>query len=201
MGGSGGSGSDSEPCLLLLLARSDVVLRVRIMTAVRSWCKLSVVIHLLMSSSSQQKPIPIMEGRTRTHSHSHTLTKPKQVKSYARRYAFSAADAEATQERLSRLERLMKTASAAGFGGGRITTSEQLLAAAEEAGAKLAAYYEMEGERGGANYEHGGGVSKTLKKLELTSGCAGGGAALPGGGGFAAFIPPAPAPHVSMHTI
>eukprot|EP00198_Chlamydomonas_reinhardtii_P003113 XP_001692449.1 predicted protein [Chlamydomonas reinhardtii] len=71
------------------------------------------------------------------------------VKSYARRYAFSAADAEATQERLSRLERLMKTASAAGFGGGRITTSEQLLAAAEEAGAKLAAYYEMEGQREG----------------------------------------------------
>ncbi|KAG2496383.1 hypothetical protein HYH03_005611 [Edaphochlamys debaryana] len=70
------------------------------------------------------------------------------VRGYARRYAFSQADHDATAERLQRLERLMRGAGSAGFGGPRgVGSSEELLAAAQEAGAKLAAYYEMEGQR------------------------------------------------------
>ncbi|GIL84863.1 hypothetical protein Vretifemale_13442 [Volvox reticuliferus] len=96
------------------------------------------------------------------------------VRAYARRYQFSQADHDATADRLARIERLMKQASAAGFGGkgiggigigngapgrggfrgggggggvSRIISTEQLLEVAEECAAKLAAYYEMEGQR------------------------------------------------------
>ncbi|GLI67135.1 hypothetical protein VaNZ11_011345 [Volvox africanus] len=92
------------------------------------------------------------------------------VKAYARRYQFSQADHDAVAERLARIERLMKQASAAGFGaigggggigsgtvsrggfrgaggGSRISSTEQLLELARECSAKLAAYYEMEGQR------------------------------------------------------
>ncbi|GIL53523.1 hypothetical protein Vafri_9112 [Volvox africanus] len=92
------------------------------------------------------------------------------VRAYARRYQFSQADHDATAERLARIERLMKQASAAGFGasgggggigsgtasrggfrggggGSRIISTEQLLEVAGECSARLAAYYEMEGQR------------------------------------------------------
>ncbi|KXZ53683.1 hypothetical protein GPECTOR_6g600 [Gonium pectorale] len=96
------------------------------------------------------------------------------VRSYARRYTFSQADHDATAERLARLERLMKQASAAGFGpgggggrgGGRITCTEELLAAAEECSAKLAAYYEMEGQREGWEAELDE-LAATLRGLAL----------------------------------
>ncbi|GFR51418.1 hypothetical protein Agub_g13706 [Astrephomene gubernaculifera] len=110
------------------------------------------------------------------------------VRAYARRFQFSPAEHEAAAERLGRLERLIKQASAAGFGayilqpgeegarggggssssgrggvlaggvgsrvwgrgaggGGRISNTEELLAAAEGCSTRLAAYYEMEGHR------------------------------------------------------
>ncbi|EFJ47154.1 hypothetical protein VOLCADRAFT_117930 [Volvox carteri f. nagariensis] len=79
------------------------------------------------------------------------------VRAYARRYQFSQADHDATSDRLARIERLMKQASAAIFGAGRggrsgggvsrIISTEQLLEVAEECSSKLAAYYEMEGQR------------------------------------------------------
>ncbi|GLC69764.1 hypothetical protein PLESTF_000877600 [Pleodorina starrii] len=83
------------------------------------------------------------------------------TRAYARRYQFSQADHDATSERLARIERLMKQASAAGFGAGaggrrgggggsggsRIVSTEQLLEVAEECSSKLASYYEMEGQR------------------------------------------------------
>jgi hypothetical protein len=75
-----------------------------------------------------------------------------QVKSYARQHQFSVPEHERVTKRLSRLDKLFRSASAGGSLGSRsrgatvVRSSEALLELAAGASAQLEAFYEMEGE-------------------------------------------------------